>query len=439
MPWTDPWICPYNFCDGFMNLRETALTLFRAGTERVLPERVLPEHLRGPDLGERVRLISVGKAGASSARVAVEILGKRLLGGLVVSPEDCEIPGLETIKSSHPLPDESSLLAGEKALSLSASLGEDETLLLLLSGGASSLMEAPVRGIGLEELRKLYELMLRSGLDIHEMNAVRRHASRLKGGWLARVSGPGRIVSLIISDVVGNSLEDIGSGPTAPDPTLKADAITILKKHDIWHSLSRETREAIWNAPETPKPDDQCFRRVQNIIAADNHKALSGIRDKAEEMGYEATVITDALRGESRELGFALGGVLAGIARGCSDFSGRRACLIFGGETTVRVRGNGAGGRNQELALACSIAMRGFRGVAVVAFSTDGQDGPTTAAGAFADGGTFGIAYEKGLDPRVFLENNDSYNFFRRVGGLIETGPTGTNVGDCVVLLSEGS
>ncbi len=422
-----------------MDLKETALALFRAGTERVLPERVLPDHLRNLDLRERVRLISVGKAGASSARVAMEILGERLIGGLVVSPEDCEIPGLETIKSSHPLPDENSLLAGERALGLARSVGGDETLLVLLSGGASSLMEAPVPGIGIEELRKIYELMLVAGLDIREVNTVRRHISRVKGGRLALSSGAGRLVALIISDVVGNSLEEIGSGPTAPDPTLKAEAITILKKYDIWHSLSEATREAIWSAPETPKPDVPRFGRIQNILVAENRMALSGIKDKASEMGYEATIITDSLRGEAREVGFALGGILAGIAEGRSDLSGRRVCLIFGGETTVRVRGGGTGGRNQELALACAMAIKGLRGVAVVSFSTDGKDGPTEAAGAFADAETCEIAFGKGLEPREFLDNNDSYTFFRKVRGLIETGPTGTNVADCVVLLAWGN
>ncbi|MEO0248995.1 MAG: DUF4147 domain-containing protein [candidate division WOR-3 bacterium] len=420
-----------------MNLSETAIALFRAGTQRVLPEKVLPEHLRGLDLGERVRLISVGKAGASSARVVSDLLGKSLLGGLVVSPEDCEIPGLETIKSSHPLPDENSLLAGERALELVSSAGKDETLLVLLSGGASSLMEAPVRGISLEELRNIYDLMIMAGLGIREINTVRRHISRIKGGGLAVSSGARRLIVLIISDVVGNSLEDIGSGPTAPDPTLKAEAITILKRSDIWHALSESTREAIWNAPETPKPDDPCFGRVQNIIVADNRMALSGIKDKASEMGYESIVVTDSLCGEAREVGFALGGILAGIAEGRSDFSGRRVCLIFGGETTVRVRGNGTGGRNQELALACAMAIKGLRCVAVIAFSTDGKDGPTSAAGAFADGETCEIAFGKGLDAKEFLEHNDSHKFFRKVGRLIETGPTGTNVADCVVLLAE--
>jgi len=419
-----------------MDLRETAFALFRAGTERVLPEKVLPERLSELELGERVCLISVGKAGAACARAAYEILGKRLARGLVASPEDCEIPRLEAIKSSHPVPDESSLLAGERGLELARSARPDETLLVLLSGGASSLMEAPVEGISLEELQKLYDLMLRSGMDIREINTVRRHLSRLKGGGLARASRAGKLFALIISDVIGNALEDIGSGPTAPDPSLKADAITLLKRADIWHSLKHETREAIWNAPETPKPDDPCFSRVQNIIVADNRTALLGLKEKAAELGYESILVTDALRGEAREVGFAMGGILTGIARGRSDLSGRRVCLIFGGETTVRVRGSGAGGRNQELALACAMGIKGLRGVGVIAFSTDGKDGPTRAAGAFADGSTCLIAHEKGLDPREFLDNNDSYNFFRRVGGLIETGPTGTNVADCVVLLS---
>ena len=417
---------------------ETAAELFRAGTNAVLPERVLPEHLSGLDLGERVRLISVGKAGASCARIGSEILGNRLSGGLVVSPEDCEIPGLETIRSSHPLPDENSLLAGERALDTARSAGKDETLLVILSGGASSLMEAPVRGIGLEELRKLYELMLRSGLDIHEVNTVRRHISRVKGGGLASSSGAGRLVALIVSDVIGNTLEDIGSGPTAPDPTLKAEAITILKSSGIWHEMNNAFHEAAWNAPETPKPDDPCFFGVRNLIVADNHAALLGVKERAAEMGYEASVMTDALRGESREVGFVMGGILAGISGGRSDLSGRRACLIFGGETTVSVRGAGAGGRNQELALACALSIKGLGGVAIVAFSTDGVDGPTPAAGAFADGETCERAERKGLDPWAFLKNNDSHSFFKRVGGLVETGPTGTNVADCVVLLSEG-
>jgi len=420
-------------------LEEIALALFRAGTKRAAPERVLPEALSGLDLGDRVCLISVGKAGAACARVAAEILGKRLVRGLVISPDDCEIEGLDSIKSSHPLPDEASLLAGERALEAARSAGRNETLLVLLSGGASSLMESPVKGIGLEELRRLYELLLRSGLSIHEINAVRRHVSRLKGGGLASSSRAGKLVALIISDVIGNALEDIGSGPTAPDPSLKAEAITLLKRAGLWHSLNPRTREAIWNAPETPKPDDPCFARVQNIIVADNRTALLGVKEKAVEMGYEAAVLTDALRGEAREVGFALGGILAGIARGRSDLSGRKACLIFGGETTVRVKGRGEGGRNQELALACAIAIKGLQGVAAVAFSTDGKDGPVPAAGAFADGSTCLIAQKKGLDPREFLENNDSYRFFRKVGGLIETGPTGTNVADCVILLSEGT
>ncbi|MGB9590540.1 MAG: glycerate kinase type-2 family protein, partial [Candidatus Hydrothermia bacterium] len=282
-----------------MNLRETAIALFRAGTQRVLPERVLLEPLRNLGPSERIRLISAGKAAAPSARVAAEILGRRLVGGLVVSPEDCDISGLETIKSSHPIPDENSILAGERALELARSAGEDETLLILLSGGASSLMEAPIRGIALEELQKLYGFMLKSGLSIHDTNTVRRHLSRIKGGGLAVSCRAKRLLALIISDVVGDRLEDIGSGPTAPDPTLKAEAITILKRAGIWHDLSVQTREAVWNAAETPKPDDPRFLRVQNIIVANNHTALLGIKDKAREMGYEATIITGALQGEA--------------------------------------------------------------------------------------------------------------------------------------------
>ncbi len=421
-----------------MELKALSQELISAAIEAVSPERIVPGALMSERIEGNVHVLSVGKAGARCALAAKEVLRDRIIRGLVISPESCVLEGFQCIVSQHPLPDQGSLEAGQAALNLAKTVPPGDTLLVLLSGGASSLMVRPAQGFDLATLRKLNELMLNSGMSIQEINTVRRHISTVKGGRLALAVPQGaRVLGLIISDVVGDTLEDIGSGPTAPDPTLRADAITVLKRTRIWNKMGHRFQELMWDLEETPKPDHPGFARVRNRVIGNNYLALSAVKQKAESLGYRAVIITDMMQGEASQLGLALGGVLKGIASGKSDLASQKLCLILGGETTVKVVGKGKGGRNQELALSAAMAVKNEKRVGLIAFSTDGIDGPTEAAGAFVDGKTCVLAEDNGILPEKYLQSNDANTFFKKMDHLLITGPTGTNVADVVILVSD--
>ena len=309
----------------------------------------------------------------------------------------------------------------------------------MISGGGSALLPLPAEGVTLAEKQALTNSLLACGATINEINAVRKHISALKGGQLARLAAPARLVALILSDVVGSPLDVIASGPTVPDPSTMQDAWAVLEKYALVEQTPASIRERLAAGraglvSETPKPGDPLFTHVQNVIIGDNALAAQAAQARAEALGFHALLLSTFIEGEAREVGRVAAGLLKEIARYDRPIP-RPACLIWGGETTVTLRGQGKGGRNQELALAAALALDGWENVALVALATDGADGPTDAAGAFIDGDTLTRARQMGLDPLRALQNNDAHPFFAALGDLLMTGPTHTNVNDLAFLL----
>ena len=396
-----------------------------AALEAVDPFRAVQKHL--PDLEGGVFGLGIGKAAVPMMDALVEMIP--LSGGLAVTkfaPRDAS--SLYTvIKGGHPLPDARSLHAGQRVLDFVSSLNEEDTLVCLISGGGSALVTAPY--VPLEDLQTLTSFLLSSGARIDEINTLRRHLDRLKGGGLARAT-KAKIVSLILSDVIGNPLEAIASGPTAPDPTTKEDALKILEKSDLSKPAPPVILQSLVSSFETLKPRDPTFARVQNIIIGDNKLAARAALQQAEQESFHAEVIANDLQGEARDVGYELAKRLrAEMPKRPHPF-----CLIAGGETTVTIKGNGKGGRNQELALASVEELAGLQDVMLIALATDGDDGPTDAAGAVVTGESARRAEALGLDAAVYLSRNDAYPFFDALGDLLKTGPTGTNVNDLIFL-----
>jgi hydroxypyruvate reductase len=346
--------------------------------------------------------------------------------------------------AGHPLPDPGSLMGARHVASLLERAGADDTVVVLISGGASALLEMPVRGLQLADLVSATSALLASGATINEMNAVRKHLSRIKGGQLARLAAPARCITLAVSDVVGNALDVIGSGPTVPDSTAFGDAAQVISRYGLWERFPAAAADAIrrgaaGSLPETPKAGDTAFERATTVVIASNVEAAEAARVAASSLGYHAAVLTTWLEGEAREAGrllAALGKEVASHGRPV----GRPAVLVAGGETTVTLRTlGGHGGRNQELALGAAVALEGWRGVTIASLGTDGIDGSSDAAGAVVDGTTLRRAAAAGLDARALLDAHQSASLFSHLGDAIMTGPTGTNVNDLVVVLVEGA
>ncbi len=416
------------------------LGILAAALDAVDPYKAVQKYL--PELSGRVFGLAIGKA----AIPMMDALGERihLSSGLVVTKFASEpsrshfpvTPNMGVIEGGHPIPDLRSLHAGERVLEFVSSLREDDTLVCLISGGGSALVTAPYDGITLEDLQMLTRELLSCGARIDEINTIRRHLDWVKGGGLARAT-KARVVSLILSDVVGNPLEAIASGPTAPDPTTPADALAILEKYSLAPELqgSRDSLRYVklrLRSSENTALHGDVFSRVQNIIVGDNRLAAQAALEQARKEGFFSEILTNELQGEAREVGRDLGGRL------CADSSAtdRPFCLIAGGETTVTIRGRGKGGRNQELALAAVPELAGLKDVMLVSLATDGEDGPTDAAGAVLTGESAWRAELLGLDAADRLSRNDAYPFFEALGDLIKTGPSGTNVNDLVFLIA---
>ena len=379
---------------------------------------------------ERVTVLGLGKATQAMAESFLDILPPHVpTRGLLIPKQAFSYPaaGFEVCAGGHPVPNGNSLLAGGKALELVSSLTERDLLICLISGGGSALMTSPHPKIGLENMQALTKALLSCGARIDEINTLRRHLDRVKGGRIAESAVPARVAGLILSDVVGNSLEAIASGPTAPDPTTKTDALNILKKYQLTEKIPTSILTFLENATETPKPNDPIFARVQNVLIGSNYLAAQAGLEEAKSLGFHTKFLGDTWQGEARETA----GKLCTFLR--EDFP-RPFCMIAGGETTVTLRGNGRGGRNQELALAAARELDGLRDVMLITLATDGEDGPTDAAGAVVTDGTLQRANEIGLRYESFLANNDSYVFFSRLNDLIHTGHTGTNVNDLTFL-----
>jgi len=410
-------------------MREELRGIARRAIESVLPDRAVREELSRREISDPVRILAFGKASWRMARAAVEVLGKRVKGGIAITKRGHSqgpIEGIEVWEASHPVPDESSVSATRRALELMEGLSEGETVLLLISGGGSALFELPAEGVSLEEIREVTEALLRGGATIGELNAVRKRLSAVKGGRLGEMLRPARVLALVLSDVVGDRLDTIASGPAHPDGTTAEEALRIASRYGL--KLSPAALEALRR--ETPKR----LEHVETVVVGNLLKACATAMEEASRLGYSPFSLTTHLEGEAREVGLLFASAAKSALAGSSSL--RRPCaLVAGGETVVRVRGKGRGGRNQELALSFALSVEGLEGVALLSLGTDGTDGPTDAAGAVVDGGTARRIREAGLDPQALLEDNDSYRALQAAGDLLFTGPTGTNVNDVVVLL----
>ncbi|MCU1239093.1 MAG: glycerate 2-kinase [Candidatus Solibacter sp.] len=420
-------------------LRHDAKAIFRAALAAADPAGAVERHLARRDFScyRNIYVIGAGKAGASMARAAERVLGKRITAGLINVKDGhlAKLRRIELNECGHPVPDERGATGAERIAQLAESAGREDLVVCLISGGASALLPFPAAGITLEEKQATTRLLLASGATIHEINAVRKHISAIKGGQLARLAAPATVEALLLSDVIGDDLDVIGSGPTAPDASTFTTAFGIFEKFGITERVPVPVRERIergmrGDTAETPKPDDPLFARVRNTVVGSNRLALDAAARAAKGLGYRTLVLSSEIEGETREVARMHAAIGREIAR-----TGRPvrppACIITGGETTVTIRGAGLGGRNQEFVLAAAIEIAGVDGVVVFSAGTDGTDGPTDAAGAIADGKTLA----RRPDARQYLERNDSYRYFEPLGDLVMTGPTNTNVMDVRLIL----
>ncbi|MFH1036342.1 MAG: glycerate kinase [Pseudomonadota bacterium] len=396
------------------------------------------------DLGRYRRIIAVGagKAGAPMSQALEEVLGERLVAGRVVVKEGHGGPTrvIELLEASHPVPDQRGLAAGQALAELLSPADEQTLVFCLLSGGGSALLVAPAPGLTLADKQETTRLLLASGADIGEVNAVRKHLSQLKGGGLARLAAPATMITLIVSDVVGDPLDVIASGPTVADTSTWANVRAVLRRYDLLHQVPPVVRQRLeqgltGQVAETPKPGQDFLGRVQNLVVAGNRQALLAGLARARQLGFQSLLLSSSLVGEAR----VLGGALASLAREIRASGHPLAppcCLIAGGESTVTLGQHpGQGGRNQELALAAALGLQGLPGVLFLSAGSDGTDGPTDAAGAVALGDSVARGLALGLKALQHLEEHDAYPFFQALGDLLLTGPTRTNVMDIQILL----
>lgn len=436
--------------------REHSLELFREAVEAANPKKCVLDHVRlagstlmvdsakyDLDEHESIYVIAFGKAASSMAEAVEEILGDRLTGGLVVSNTQPENPynKLGFYLSSHPIPDERSVNAAKEVVSILENAGEKDLVIFLISGGGSALLALPVPGISIEDKEKATLTLLRSGVDKYGLNAVRKHISQIKGGGLLKKALPAKVISLLLSNAVSDRLDAIASGPTVPDPTTFEDAWRVIEALGIEHKIPphvvvhlEEGREG--NVPETLKEGEIDPDKVQTLIVGSNFKSLKAVQKKAEELGYNTLLLSSQISGESREVAK----VVASIAFDVERFGipvAKPACIIFGGETTVTVHNStavGKGGRSTETALSFAMEIIGHD-IAGLFCDTDGIDGPIDAAGAVCDGQSRLVARAMNVSAREHLAQNNSYDFFDKLGDLVYTGPTGTNVMDIGIVI----
>ncbi|MBI4908051.1 MAG: glycerate kinase [Acidobacteria bacterium] len=430
-------------------LRKDALAILRAALKAADPVEAVARHLSvdghslhvgrqrySLEMFQRVFVIGAGKASAAMAVAVERALGRRIHSGLinVKYGHVARLRRIELNECGHPVPDEAGVAGSRRLAAMVDGAGEGDLVICLVSGGGSALMPAPAEPITLAEKQETTRLLLACGATIHEINTIRKHVSSLKGGQLARAAYPATVVTLILSDVIGDNLDVIGSGPTAPDSSTFSAALAILRKYAILDRVPPAVRERLEQGlegriAETPKPGAKELSRTQNVIVGSNRLAVAAAKKHASSLGYRALVLSTAIQGETRDIA----GMHAAIAREVRD-SGQPlrapACIISGGETTVTLRGQGKGGRNQEFALAAAIEIEGLRDIVLLSAGTDGNDGPTDAAGALCDGQTVARATAAGLNAAAFLADNNSYAYFDAIGDLIRTGPTNTNVMD---------
>ena len=436
------------------NIRTIVKRLLQAGLEAANPTLAMKKILsvegstlrvgeREYDLNtfDRIMCVGAGKASVEMALALEHILGSRIFGGCLAIKNipEYQPQKIQLFKTSHPIPNTRSVQASKQILSLAQSLTQRGLLFVLVSGGASSLIAAPASGLSLNDKKLTTSLLLRCGATIQDINTVRKHLSAIKGGQLA-ASTPATIITLVLSDVLGDDLATIGSGPTVADPTTFQDAQEVLRRfHLLDHvpvAVKNHLEKGIHqHIPETPKIQDVNVSRVHHQLIGNNQLSVEGVVKQAENEGMHSMVITTTLEGEAREAGTIFGTIAKEIQASGHPIP-RPACLVWGGEPTVTVKGTGRGGRAQELVLAAAIQIAGLKKSYVAGFGTDGNDGPTEVAGAMADGRTVERAKKLHLDPQQVLSKNDSYKFFKKVGGHIRTGTTGTNVNDVYIQLT---
>ncbi len=404
-------------------LREDAEAILQASIQAVLPEEAVRKALSGASFPGRVRLVAIGKAAPRMAKAAHGLLGEQIEKGVVITKYGHSLKApfpFPVIEAGHPLPDENSIRGARAALELVSGLGAEDTVLLLLSGGGSALFELPL--IPLAELAHITEALLKSGADISEINTIRKRLSGVKAGRFAEIAAPARVYCIILSDVLGNRADLIASGPASPDPSTAGEAFAIIQKYGI--ALSPAAREALRR--DTPRS----LPHVQLTITGSVRELCRAGMEATVSLGYEPRLLTDSFSGEAGDAGRAL--AQYALAYRNTD---RPLAFLMGGEPVVQVRGKGLGGRSQELALSAAETLAGLPGAALFAFGSDGTDGPTDAAGGFVDGTTGETLIRMGLSLEEILAENDSYHALLKTGGLLKTGPTGTNVNDLAVLL----
>jgi hydroxypyruvate reductase len=385
--------------------------------------------------------LGAGKAAAKMASAVEELLRDRISSGIVIVKYGHSLPLslVEIVEAGHPLPDEAGVAGTTRIINLLRRATEEDLVIFLLSGGGSALLPGPVDPITLDDEIRTTQTLLNCGATIHEVNAVRKHISKIKGGRLARLAYPATLVSLILSDVVGDSLDVIASGPTVPDTSSFADCLLVVERYELKEKIPPRVRTfleagARGEVEETPKAGEPIFQHVRNVIVGNNRMAVEAARVKAEGLGYNTLALSSFIEGEAKVVAAAHAAIAREIIATGNPIR-RPACVLSGGETTVTVRGKGLGGRNQEFALAAAAAIAGAEGVVVLSGGTDGTDGPTDAAGGVVDGTTLQRGRDKGLDAADFLRRNDSHTFLSAVGDLLVTGPTFTNVMDLRLVL----
>ncbi|MFH1113260.1 MAG: glycerate kinase [Pseudomonadota bacterium] len=437
------------------DLRSDAVSILEACLDAADPERAVKAFVRveghtlsvGSDYAldlrhiDRVFVVGGGKASAPMGKAVEDLLGDRITGGVICVKygHGLELERTRVLEGGHPIPDAAGEQAVREIIAILESAGERDLVICCISGGGSALLPSVPPGITLEDKRYITGRLLAAGADIHEMNAVRKHLSMTKGGRLARFAFPAHVVNLMLSDVVGDDPDTIASGPFVPDGSTYEGVLKILEKYRLLEGvpvsiLNRLRAGAVGDVPETPKEGDEIFGRVKNVVVGSNFFSLAAGEAQAKKLGYDTILLSSSIEGDTSEAA----GFHAAIAREIRS-TGRPvnppACILSGGETTVVLSGAGKGGRNQHFALALVKRASQISGSLFLSAGTDGTDGPTDAAGAVVDGDSFGRAHLLGMDPDVYLRNNDSYHFFEQLGDLIVTGPTRTNVMDVRICL----
>lgn len=390
---------------------------------------------------KNIYVIGGGKASGSMAEALEEIVGKHITFGLVNVPRGSKHKTsiVKVHEASHPVPDEAGVEGTIRMMEIAEKADKEDLIICLISGGGSSLTPLPRGEITIADKRKITEELLKCGANINEINTIRKHISEFKGGWLAKKAFPATVLNLILSDVLGDPLDFIASGPTVPDSTTFSDAIKVLKKYGLWEKAPESVRKVLLEGergliPETPKAHDEAFKKVFNVVIGNNRYSSMAACEDLKSKGLNTILLTALLEGEAKYAGTMLASVAREVTTSGNPVK-KPASVVAGGETTVTVLGKGLGGRNQELTLAAALKLRDLDGAVVASISTDGVDGPTDAAGALADGKTLAKAEKMRLEAEEYLAENDSYNFFSKIGDLIFTGPTGTNVNDISVIV----